>query len=60
VTISKWTLSAHLDVAARVKAVQLVDDLQHGALHLVVAARAVVEASAANGVDLQAVAAVCQ
>ena len=42
----------HLDVAARVEAVQLVDDLQHGALHLVVAARAVVEARTADGVHL--------
>jgi len=34
----------HLDVAARVEAVQLVDQLEHRALHLVVAAPAVVEA----------------
>jgi hypothetical protein len=39
--------STHLDVAARVEAVQLVDNLQHRALHLVVAARAVVKARAA-------------
>jgi len=41
-----------LDVAPRVEPVELVDDLQHGALHLVVAARAVVEARAADRVDL--------
>lgn len=42
----------HLDIPARVKAVELVDDLEHGALHLVVAARAVVEARAAHRVHL--------
>mmetsp|Transcript_22292 Transcript_22292/g.53383 ORF Transcript_22292/g.53383 Transcript_22292/m.53383 type:complete len:281 (-) Transcript_22292:263-1105(-) len=41
-----------LDVAARVEAVELVDNLEHRALHLVVAARAVVEARAADGVHL--------
>jgi len=39
---ARWTggaaRRARLDVAARVEAVQLVDDLQHGPLHLVVAA----------------------
>ena len=42
----------HFDVTARVKAVQLVDELEHSALHFVVAAGAVVEARAADGVDL--------
>ena len=42
----------HLDVAARVEAVELVDELEHGALDLVVAAGAVVEAGAAHRVDL--------
>jgi hypothetical protein len=44
---------AHLDVAPGVEAVQLVHDLQHGALHLIVAARAVIETSAADGINLQ-------
>ena len=42
-----------LDVAARVEAVQLVDNLQHRPLHLVVAALPVIEASAADGIHLQ-------
>lgn len=41
-----------LDVAPRVEAVQLVDDLEHRALHLVVAAGAVVEARAPDRVHL--------
>lgn len=41
-----------LDVAARVKAVQLVHNLQHGPLHLIVTARPVIEAGAANGIHL--------
>ena len=36
----------HLDVASGVEAVQLVDELQHGPLDLVVSAGAVVETSA--------------
>lgn len=40
------------DVSAGIKAVQLVDQLQHCSLDLVVAAGAVVEPGAANGVDL--------
>jgi hypothetical protein len=42
----------HLDVAAGVEPVQLVNQLQHGALHLVVAAGAVVETRPADGIDL--------
>jgi hypothetical protein len=40
----------HLDVAARVEAVQLVHDLEHGALHLVVAALPVIKARASDAV----------
>ena len=40
------------DVAACIEAVELCDDLQHGALYLVVSTCTVVEASAADGVHL--------
>ena len=39
------------DVASRVEAVELGDELEHRPLHFVVAARAVVESCAADGVD---------
>jgi hypothetical protein len=42
----------NLDVAACLEAVELVNDLEHRALDLVVAARAVVKTRAANRVDL--------
>lgn len=42
----------HLDVATRVEAVELVDELEHRALDLVVATGAVVKAHASDGVDL--------
>lgn len=42
----------HLDIAPRIKPIKLVHDLKHGALDLIVAADTIVEASAANGVDL--------
>lgn len=51
---SVWAVGRHehLDVAPRVEAIQLVDDLEHGALHLVVTARAVIEARTTNGIHL--------
>mmetsp|Transcript_15564 Transcript_15564/g.31243 ORF Transcript_15564/g.31243 Transcript_15564/m.31243 type:complete len:314 (+) Transcript_15564:66-1007(+) len=49
-----WPVGRHqnLDVAARIEAVQLIDDFEHRPLYLIVAARAVVEARAANRIDL--------
>mmetsp|Transcript_23861 Transcript_23861/g.51446 ORF Transcript_23861/g.51446 Transcript_23861/m.51446 type:complete len:260 (-) Transcript_23861:692-1471(-) len=41
-----------LDVASGLEAVELVDDLKHGALHLIIAAGAVVEAGAADSIYL--------
>jgi hypothetical protein len=34
---------SYLDVSSRVETIQLVDELQHGSLHLVVASRTIVE-----------------
>ncbi len=42
----------NFDVSSRVEPIQLVHDFQHRPLNLVVAALAVVEARAADGVDL--------
>ena len=42
----------HLDVLLRLEAVELVEELEHGALHLAVAARAALDARRADRVDL--------
>lgn len=41
-------MAANLDVAARVEAIQLRDNLEHGALHFVVAAAVLTAAAAAT------------
>lgn len=43
---------SNLDIASRIEPVQLIDQLQHRPLHLVVPASAVVEAGATDSVDL--------
>ena len=35
-TAGRCMSETHLDISARVKAIQLVDNLQHGPLHLIV------------------------
>mmetsp|Transcript_104646 Transcript_104646/g.234966 ORF Transcript_104646/g.234966 Transcript_104646/m.234966 type:complete len:232 (+) Transcript_104646:453-1148(+) len=42
----------HLHVPSRVEAIELVDDLQHGALHLVVAVRVISSSGATDSIDL--------
>ena len=48
-----WSVSCHedLNVATRIKTIQLVDQLQHSALYFVIASCAIVETSPTNGVD---------
>merc|ERR1719234_505896 len=49
-----WSVCCHqhLDVAARVKAVQLVDKLQHGSLNLIVTSSTIVKPSSSHCVNL--------
>jgi hypothetical protein len=42
----------HLDVTTRIEAIELVDELEHGALHFVVAASTIIVSSATDGIDL--------
>merc|ERR1719445_344637 len=42
----------HLDIAPRVEAIQLIDELQHGPLHLIVPTSPVIKPCTAHGVNL--------
>lgn len=42
----------HFDVASRIETVQLIDQLQHGTLHFVIATCSVVESRTADRIDL--------
>ena len=41
----------HFDIPSRVESIQLVDQLQHGPLHFIIATRTVVESCSADSVD---------
>jgi len=51
---SVWSIGCHqhLDIATRLEAIELVDELKHCTLDFIVAARAVVKTSSANGINL--------
>ena len=42
----------HLDIPSRVKAVKLVDQLEHRSLNLIISTGAVIKSSATDGIDL--------